>query len=96
MSIVPDSSSPVSAPRRGGCSGCGRRWSSLTQAHCQLCHEHFATHGTADKHHTYGPRREVSCLSPAQVRTKSGQRVFRLSEEREGPVWRSYARREDV
>jgi hypothetical protein len=93
--MVPRPSTTDTAPRRAGCSGCQRRWSSLTQAHCQLCHEHFASHGLADKHHTYDERRKPTCHPPAQVRTKGGQRVFRLSEEAEGPVWRSFQRRED-
>lgn len=74
---------------------CGRRWRSLTQAHCTVCHEHFGTYGLADKHQTFGPNREMTCHPPAEVVTKETQkRVFRLSEEADGPVWRTYERRE--
>lgn len=62
------------------------------QAHCTVCHEHFATVGISDKHQSFDDERRATCHPPAQVRTKKGERVYRLSEESEGPVWRSFAR----
>lgn len=68
--------------------GCGRRWTSLTQAHCTVCHEHFATVGVSDAHQTDG-----RCTYPAEVTRKNGTPVYRLSREAEGDVWRSFQRR---
>lgn len=70
---------------------CGRRWSSLAQAHCVVCHEHFATVGVADMH---GPKDGV-CTPPAEVVKKSGEPKLRLSHEAEGPVWRSASQMTD-
>lgn len=74
-----------------GCS-CGRRWTSLTQAHCQMCHRQFASVSLADKHHTYDEARRATCHDPEYVRSKRGVPVFRSSPEVGGPVWRSFER----
>lgn len=71
-----------------GCSGCDMRWTSLSQAHCTLCHRQFASVGVADKHHRYDQQRRATCLDPAQMRTKKGLPVYRL----DGRVWRTYER----
>lgn len=62
-----------------GCSGCDRRWTSLTQAHCPVCHQQFAGMAAADRH------RNVSknlCRHPTKV-------GLVLHEESYGAVWRS-------
>jgi hypothetical protein len=71
------------------CSGCPRRWTSLTQAHCVRCHRQFASVGVSDAHDRGGP-----CRNPADVRNKKGEPVYRVSKEAEGPVWRSFQRYE--
>ncbi len=71
------------------CSGCDRRWTSLTQAHCVRCHRQFASVGVSDAHDRGGP-----CQDPEYVRNKKGEPVYRLSPEADGPVWRSFKRYE--
>lgn len=68
-----------------GCGGCDRRWTSLKQAHCAKCHEHFASVNVSDHHDRGG-----ECQHPAAVRNKANTPVYRLSDEVEGPVWRSW------
>lgn len=75
------------------CNGCGRRWASLVQAHCPVCHEHFGTDGLADRHRV-GPMSARKCLAPPSVRRQDGREVFRATETAHGTVWRSYERRE--
>lgn len=53
-----------------------------------MCHRQFASVGVADKHHTYGERREPTCHDPATLTTKNGTPRFRL----DGDVWRTYER----
>lgn len=62
----------------------------MAQAHCQSCHEQFASHGVADKHHTYGPNREQTCHDPATMTSKSDSPVFTASAEASGTVWRTW------
>lgn len=75
-----------------GCSGCTRRWTSFTQAHCQACHEQFGTHGLADKHHADAFTPQQTCQRPEYVRAKNGKPVFRASPEAGGVVWRTFER----
>lgn len=34
----------------GACGGCTLRWDSPSQAHCPVCHQHFGSSGSFDKH----------------------------------------------
>ena len=83
----------MSTPRgQWSCGGCDRRWQSLSQAHCTVCHEHFSTVGVADLHHTFGLNRAMTCHDPGSLRAKRGEGdpVYRLASDAYGAVWRSY------
>jgi hypothetical protein len=69
---------------------CGRRWASLTQAHCSVCHQQFASVGVSDHH-----QRDGVCMWPADVTKKNGEPRYRASSEAEGVVWRSAEQRPD-
>lgn len=71
------------------CRDCGRRWTSLVQAHCTVCHEHFGTDGLADRH-----RKALTCLPPLSVTNQRGEPVFRVVRDSFGLTWRSSATRE--
>lgn len=58
------------------CRDCGRRWASLVQAHCVVCHQHFSGMTAADRH-----QRKGRCLSPSDV-------GLVVSDEKHGAVWR--------
>jgi hypothetical protein len=59
------------------CKGCHRDWVSLSQAHCTVCHEQFATDGVARRHWT----------KPGHVHPNEVSRLV-AHEERYGTVWR--------
>lgn len=71
------------------CRDCGRAWTSLVQAHCTVCHQHFGTDGLADRH-----RKAFACVPPLQVTTQAGSPVFRGVQDRHGLTWRSHATRD--
>jgi hypothetical protein len=59
------------------CRDCHRSWVSMSQAHCVLCHENFATDGVAEKHWIKGVHTHPSDVPKLECR-----------EEGHGPVWR--------
>jgi hypothetical protein len=69
-----------------GCSGCPTRWTSLSEAHCPVCHEHFRTMNAADRH-----RRNNTCTDPATATNRAGDALFVLSTRgttvNSAPVW---------
>jgi hypothetical protein len=65
------------------CRDCHRSWKSLSQAHCTVCHETFATNGVADLHWT----KKEGHVHP------SGISSLELHQESEGGVWRKSAGR---
>ncbi len=72
------------------CRDCGLSWGGLCEAHCTVCHAHFASDPLAD-HHRLGSfaDRTRRCVDPASVTKRDGRPVYRL----DGHVWRSYKRR---
>jgi hypothetical protein len=66
---------------------CHRSWSGFKEAHCAECHQHFSTDTLAERHRI-GSR----CMSPLELqrlRTDSGKPVFRVTESKNGTIWRN-------
>lgn len=63
------------------CQGCTRRWTSLVQAHCSVCHRHFGSASLFDRH-----RRNDACLDP-QTLWYNRARSLRVYVDDEG-IWR--------
>jgi len=57
---------------------CHRSWVSMTQVHCVLCHQNFASDGVAQLHWT-----KDGHVHPSQ------HRRFEVHPEAHGPVWRT-------
>lgn len=65
------------------CHDCHRSWTSLKEAHCTVCHEHFSTDGHAQSHR--GPH--GYCIPPGDVLRIDGEARMRLTDRGTGPVW---------
>jgi hypothetical protein len=74
------------SPTTWGCSGCPTRWTSLTEAHCPVCHCHFRTMDAADRH-----RRDNTCTDPSTATSAAGTPLFvpstRGTTVDKAPVW---------
>jgi hypothetical protein len=80
----------VKGQRITHCKDCHRSWTSIVQAHCTVCHENFATNGTADLHWRETKGGEPEHLDWAKVKVTSGQYkgkpVFFSADEAMGSV----------
>ena len=69
---------------------CGRKWHSLTQAHCSSgCHQHFSTVANFDKHRPGSG----GCQDPAALTNRKGEPVFKAVKDVWGITWKSAVER---
>jgi len=71
------------------CRDCGRRWASLVEVHCAVCHLHFSHYSSFDKH--LSGVENVKHRDPSQMHRKSGDPVFESTQTPHGITWHGYA-----
>ena len=70
------------------CVQCGRRWTAPREAHCAICHQHFAGYTSFDLHLSVSRDGEtVTHRDPATLLDCHGQPRLVLVERRLGPTW---------
>lgn len=63
---------------------CGRKWGSLRQCHCTLCHQQFSTVHWFDEHRA--GRDAHSCHDILRFTDNNGEPRFKISWDAWGPV----------
>jgi hypothetical protein len=71
---------PPTAGPKHQCKQCGRGWDSFSEAHCTLCHQHFATVGYFDAH------RPGKCLDLTAVLDGHGCPKYKIKATTWGPT----------
>ena len=71
--------------------GCHRSWSSLIEAHCTVCHQHFSTDRVAERHTPYcTPDREETHNRLWGAVKKNGEPLFAPVTRKDGKTWILY------